>query len=100
MYLNILRRYALKGKHKDSRGGSRTAVMSEMELFVIMVKPLTIITKCSILDVAAVLHPPLVRSHSEHSMFLSLKLILVSTFVSHNSVLSKKRIFFIRYKFP
>ena len=40
-----------------------TAAPSKMELFVISVngfQSLTIITKCSILDVAAVLDPPLV----------------------------------------
>ena len=40
------------------RGGSRAAATSKMEIFVIIGhgwKPLTIITKCSILDVAAVL---------------------------------------------
>ena len=45
------------------RGGSRTAATSKMEHFVIIVngfQPLTIITKCSILDVAAVLDPPLI----------------------------------------
>ena len=45
------------------RGGSRTAATSKMEHFVIIAngwKPLTIITKSSILDVAAVLDPPLV----------------------------------------
>ena len=44
------------------RGGSRTAPTSKMELFVITLngfQPLTIITKSSILDVAAVLDPPL-----------------------------------------
>ena len=44
------------------RGGSRTAATSKMERLVIIVngwKPLTIITKRSILDVAAVLDPPL-----------------------------------------
>ena len=44
------------------RGGSRTAATSKMELFVIIVngfQPLTIVTKRSILDVAAVLDPPL-----------------------------------------
>ena len=44
------------------RGGSRTAATSKMERFVIIVngfQPLTIITKRSILDVAAVLDPPL-----------------------------------------
>ena len=51
-------------KHTD---GSRTATTSKMELFVIIVngwKPLAIITKCSILDVAAVLDPPLGELHS------------------------------------
>ena len=44
------------------RGGSRTAATSKLELFVIIVKglkPLTIITKSSTLDVATVLDPPL-----------------------------------------
>ena len=44
------------------RGGSRTAATSNMEHFVLIVsgwKPLTIITKTSILDVAEVLDPPL-----------------------------------------
>ena len=45
-----------------SRGGSRAAATSEMEHFVIIVngfQPLTIVTKHSILDVAAALDPPL-----------------------------------------
>ena len=44
------------------RGGSRAAATSKMERFVIIVngwKPLTIIAKRSILDVAAALDPPL-----------------------------------------
>ena len=44
------------------RVGSRGAATSKMERFVIIVKgfqPLTIITKRSIFDVAAVLDPPL-----------------------------------------
>ena len=43
------------------RGGSRAAAKSKMERFVIIVngfQPLTIITKHSILDVAAALDPP------------------------------------------
>ena len=46
----------------EFRGGSRTAATSKMEGFVIIVngfQPLTTITKHSILDVAAVLDPPL-----------------------------------------
>ena len=45
-----------------TRGGSRTPATSNMERFVIIVngwKPLAIITKSSILDVTAVLDPPL-----------------------------------------
>ena len=44
------------------RGGSRTVATFKMERFVIIVnsfQPLTIITKRSILDVAAALDPPL-----------------------------------------
>ena len=47
---------------KIIRGGSRTAVTSKVELFVIIVhgfQPLTITTNSSSLDVAAVLDPPL-----------------------------------------
>ena len=49
-------------KGDQCRGGSRTAATSKMEGFLIIVKgwkPLSIITKRSILDVAAVLDPPL-----------------------------------------
>ena len=45
----------------SSRSRSKTTAISKMERFVIVVKGwklLTIITKCSILDVAAVLDPP------------------------------------------
>ena len=44
------------------RGGSRAAATSTIERFVIVVngcKPLTFVKKCSILDVAAALDPPL-----------------------------------------
>ena len=45
-----------------STGGSRTAAISKMKDFVIIVngwKPLNFITKSFILDIAAVLDPPL-----------------------------------------
>ena len=48
-----------------SRGRSRISATSEMELFVIIVngfQTLTIISKCSILDVAGVLGPPLISN--------------------------------------
>ena len=44
------------------KGRSRTVATCKMEHFVITVngyKPLTIVTKSSIVDVAAVLYPPL-----------------------------------------
>ena len=50
---------------QKSRGGSSTAAISKMECFVIIVnawKPLTIITKRSILDVAVALDLPLEKS--------------------------------------
>ena len=59
------------------RGGSRTAVTSKVELFVIIVngwKPLTIITKSSTLDVAAVLDPPLIYMIYANYVFSSWKL--------------------------
>ena len=52
------------------RGGSRTAATSKMERFVIKVngwKPLTIMTKRSILDVVAVLDPPLYYNNPKKS---------------------------------
>ena len=42
------------------RGGSRSAATSKVELFVIIANGRTIITKSPTLDVAAVLHLPLV----------------------------------------
>ena len=56
---------------KNYRGGSWSAATSKMEHFLIIVngwKPLTIITKSSILDVAAVLDPPL----NYQSLFISI----------------------------
>ena len=49
-----------------SRDGSRAAATSKMVLFVIILngfQPLTIIIKSSILDVAAVLDPPMASSN-------------------------------------
>ena len=61
-----------------SRGGSRTAATAKMERFVMIVndwKPLTIITKRSILHVAAVLDPPLqtiiVHNHKLHLLIVN-----------------------------
>ena len=51
-----------KQNFKSFRDGSRAAATSKMERFVIIVngwKPLTIITKRSILDIAAALDPSL-----------------------------------------
>ena len=60
-----LTKYSLRESiqvHLSTRGGSRAAATSKMERFVIIVngfQALTIITKHSILDVAAALDPPL-----------------------------------------
>ena len=56
-----------------SSGGSRTAATSKIERFVIIVngcKPLTIINKCSILDVAAVLDPHLLSIAVTNRLFM------------------------------
>ena len=55
------------------RGGSRTAATSKMEHFVIIVngwKPLTIITKLSILDVAAALNRPQMKFSLRKILFI------------------------------
>ena len=60
--LNLARTCKNKFCENKIRGGSRATATSKMERFVIIVngwKPLTIITKRSILDVAAALDPPL-----------------------------------------
>ena len=57
-----------------ARGESRTAATSKMKRFVIIAnswKPLTIITKRSIFDVAAGLDPPLVASVFRNFMVYS-----------------------------
>ena len=51
------------------RGGSKTAVTSKIERFMIIVtgfQPLNIITKCSILDAAAVLDPLMIFRDSRN----------------------------------
>ena len=60
--INIKSRLQLQISSTHTRDGSRAAATSKMECFVTIVngfQPLTIITKYSILDVAAVLDPPL-----------------------------------------
>ena len=55
-----------KKNNTNLRGGFRTAKTSKMELFVMIVngfQPLTIITKSSILDVEAILDPPLKKGY-------------------------------------
>ena len=61
-YPNLKTTFDIWSKAKLSRGGSRTAVASKMKHYMIIVNGfqlLTIITKRSILDVAAALDPPL-----------------------------------------
>ena len=64
-----------------NRGGSRTAAASKMEHFVITVngfQPLTIITQSSILDVTAILDPPL------GNWYLALTYIISSQYLKKN----------------
>ena len=61
------------------RGGSGTAATSKMEHFVIIVngfQPLTIITKSSILDVAAVLDPPLILLPEPNQGGFSVRMVI------------------------
>ena len=65
------------------RGGSRAAAISKMEHFVIIVngwKPLTIVTKRSILDVAAALDRPLILSRNMKKDKLNCKSELLKKF--------------------
>ena len=55
----------------NARGGTRTTATSKMERFVIIVNRLTIITKHSILDVAAVLDPSLLLCAPSKSSILN-----------------------------
>ena len=60
--LKLLKKSKKNFINNCTRGGSGTAATSKMERFVITVngwKPLAIVTKRSILNVAAVLDPPL-----------------------------------------
>ena len=78
--LNILfyKSYPFSGKlhvlflhTRETRGESRAAATFKMKHFVIIVngyKPLTIITKSSILDVAAVLDPPLMTCTNNETL--------------------------------
>ena len=62
IYETMYRNQAKMNRTRKPRDGSRTAATSKMEHFVIIVNvwnSLTIITKRTILDVAAVLDPPL-----------------------------------------
>ena len=65
---NIQKIYNIQNIQNIHRSGSRTAATSKMELFEIIVngfQPLTIITKCSILDVAAVPDPHLILKNKK-----------------------------------
>ena len=61
-YSTFVKKLNLMDKKLNFRGGSMTAVTSKVKRLVIIVngfQPLTIITKRSILDVAAAFHPSL-----------------------------------------
>ena len=65
---------SIKSEKSVYRDGSRAAATSKTERFVIIVngfQPLTIITKCSILDVATALDPPLVYNSKKSSLCMT-----------------------------
>ena len=74
--------------NRGTRGGSRAAATSKMERFVIIVngwKPLTIITKRSILDVAAALDPPLGTNNDTVHLFAMSYFVFLYYFVKINN---------------
>ena len=78
---------ALRNLSTHTRGGSRTATTSKMEHLVIILndwKPLTVITKRSILDVAAALDPLLHTS--------SAALVIAVTYIYDNKIMSVSRL--------
>ena len=78
------------------RGGSRATATSKMEHFVIIVndfQPLTIITKCSILDVAVILDPPLhVRIIFQLKGLTKSIRLLKRVYIVYNRFLSRKEL--------
>ena len=87
-----------------SRGRSRTTAASKMEHFVIIVngwKPLTIITKSSILDAAAVRDPPLIVARKCEKVTmqnLSQKNHMIK-FCFRNYVFLHTPLFYYKYEF-
>ena len=78
----IKREFSVTNKIRD---GSSAAATSKMERFVIIVngfQPLTIITRRSILDFAAVLDPPL-KIHGASILFAKLKTKLEENHENH-----------------
>ena len=76
------------------KGGSRTAATSTMEHFVINIngwKLLTIITKSSILDVAALLDPPL-HIDQPHSCSITISLYPVNQSTCKQTILLEYKI--------
>ena len=64
------------------RCGSRTAATSKMELFVTIINALTIITNCSILDVATFIGPPLVCCCTWRLCLLFIRYLLIELSVN------------------
>ena len=77
---------------ETSKGGSRAPATSKMERFVIInngFQPLTIITKCSIVHVAAALDPPLTTADNVSVRTDFLHLFCQGTFADFFQVLYK-----------
>ena len=84
-----------------SRGGYRAPATSKMERFVIIVyawKPLTIITKRSILNVAAALDPPLdsivgILAYLESCQIFMIEFFVLKKFTTFNRQLFSQKMF-------
>ena len=80
VYLTNCQKYCINDNYGiNNQRRIQTATASKMDLFVIIVngfQPLTIITKCSILDIAAVLDPPLIIVAMRHREIFSMFLIV------------------------
>ena len=80
-------RYSNINFYSEIRGGSRAAATFKMECFVIIVngiQPLTINKKCSILDVAAALDPPL-KIVGNFALYICLRTCILCNIFAYTS---------------
>ena len=82
------------------RGRSSGAATSKMERFVITIKgfqPLTIITKCAILNIAAVLDPPLILISKDSCLEMQLLCKIANNMVVVHLLSYKRRLLYYTF---